>query len=103
MSLGNCTCEDWNKSAMDLSDRILNSLIEFPVGGLPMFDFCPYCGRKLVQAGAGHKHVGMWHGKPLWEYNHQELIDIINQIQKELSVFDDEATERIRRIGTGTL
>lgn len=102
-SLGHCICVDWNENAKDLSDRIVVS-VDHPLAhyDAPMFEFCPYCGRKLVLAGAGHKHVSMWHGRLLFEYNHQELIDIIDQIQKELSVFDDEATERIRRIATGT-
>lgn len=95
MSLGSCTCEDWVNGAQDLSDRILNSSIEFPVGGIPMFDFCPYCGRKLVIAGAGHKNVGMWHGKPLFEYNHQELINIVKQVGEDMIRLRDDFAERI--------
>ena len=89
MSLGNCTCEDWVGHAQDLSDRIVNSSMDFPLGGVPMFDFCPYCGKKLVVAGAGHKNVGTWNGKSLLEYDHEGLINIINKIDEAVSDASD--------------
>jgi hypothetical protein len=94
MSLGNCTCEDWNKHAIDLSDRIVNSSIDFPLGGLPMWDFCPYCGKKLVQAGRPKK-VGEWDGKSLLKYNHQELMGIIDQLREKLKILRDDLSARL--------
>ncbi len=94
MCLGNCTCEDWVGHAQDLSDRIVNSSIDFPLGGIPMFDFCPYCGKKLVQAGRP-KEVGEWDGKSLLTFNHQELIDIIVQLGKKLRLLRDNISARL--------
>lgn len=95
-SLGNCTCEEWNEHAMDLSDRIVFSLADGPdLYKATMFEFCPYCGRKLVQAGAGHKNVGMWEGKSLLGFNHQELINIINRMSEDMRRLRDDFTERI--------
>lgn len=102
-SLGNCTCEDWMNSAQDLSDRIIRAKATgMNVYSGPMFEFCPYCGRKLVQAGAGHKPVGMWRGKSLLKYNHQELMDIIDQMGEEMEKVRDDITKCMRGM-TGDL
>ena len=98
MSLGNCTCEDWVGHAQDLSDRILNSSIDFPLGGLPVFNFCPYCGKKLVVAGAGHKNVGTWRGKPLQECDNQELIEIVQCLVESLKKLQDDLTEAVEDV-----
>lgn len=98
MAFGNCTCEGWVNSAQDLSDRIVSSITTYEMYQGPTFEFCPFCGRKLVQAGAGHKHVGMWRGKPLFEYNHQELINIVNQAGEEMIRLRDDFTERIENM-----
>ncbi len=92
MALGNCTCKDWADHAQNISDRIVSSTATgMNIYEGPMFGFCPYCGRKLLQAGAGHKDIGTWRGKPLQECDHQELVEIIqimgdglNEIQKGL-------------------
>lgn len=99
MTLGNCTCDGWINSAQDLSDRIVNSSIEFPVGGIPMFDFCPYCGRKLVVAGAGSKITATWENKPLLEYTHPELIDIIVRMKGDISVRLTALEEILDKLG----
>lgn len=99
MSLGSCTCEDWMRGAQDLSDRILNSSIDFPLGGIPMFNFCPYCGRKLVVAGAGSKIVATWEGKPLLEYTYPELIDILIQLTGDISQRLTALEEILEKLG----
>ena len=101
-SLGNCTCEEWNKHAIDLSDRIVSSTTTYEMYQGPMFTFCPYCGRKLVEAGAGHKNVGRWGGKSLLDFNHQELIDIINRMGEEMEKVRDDITKCMRGM-TGDL
>ena len=100
MSLGNCTCKGWLECAQDLSDRIVSAtatgmnLYE----GL-LFDFCPYCGRKLVVAGAGSKITATWEGKPLLEYTHPELIDIIVRMKGDISERLTALEEILEKLG----
>jgi|GEM_PF-4152959 len=104
MSFGNCICEGWQNRAQDLSDRIVSSTATgMNIYPGPMFDFCPYCGRKLVQVGVGPPSVGFWRGKPINEYNHDELIGIVNGINKEMIRLRKDFVMRIDRIRTGTL
>lgn len=95
MSLGNCTCEDWMNSAQDLSDRIVNSSIDYPLGGIPMFGFCPYCGRKLLEAGAGLEKLGTWKGKPIQEYDNAGLIEIAGMMGRYIRWLKEEMTAQI--------
>jgi len=98
MTLGNCTCDGWINSAQDLSDRIVNSSIDFPLGGIPMFSFCPYCGRKLLEAGAGLEKLGTWKGKPIQEYDHAGLIEIIQSLGQYISGFKEAMTTHVEEI-----
>lgn len=104
MSLGNCTCEGWQNSAQNISDRIVSSTATgMNVYEGPMFDFCPYCGRKLVQVGVGPPRTVFWGGNPISEYNHKDLIDIIEQMGIEMSDLRNKIIVGIERIRTGTV
>lgn len=104
MSLGNCTCLDWFEHAQDISDRIVSSTATgMNIYEGPMFDFCPYCGRKLVLAGVRVASADFWRGKPIDEYNHDELIGIVNGMGKEMIRLRKDFVMRIDRIRTGTL
>jgi len=65
----------------------------------PIFDFCPYCGRKLVVAGAGSKITATWEGKPLLEYTHPELIDIIVRMKGDISERLTALEEILEKLG----
>ncbi len=96
MSLGNCNCEGWSGYAQDLSDRIVSSTATgMNIYEGPMFDFCPYCGKKLREKGAGHKKVGTWEGKSLLEFSHQELVEIIEEISEQLNLLQGDISSRL--------
>lgn len=96
MSLGSCTCEGWANSAQDLSDRIVSATATgMNVYDGPMFDFCPYCGRKLVVAGAGLEKLGTWKGKPIQEYDNAGLIEIARMMGQYISWLKEEMTAQI--------
>jgi len=97
MSLGNCTCEGWLGYAQDLSDRIVSGTDDGAYEG-PLFDFCPYCGRKLRQKSAGYKKVGTWDGKSLWEFTHRELVEIIGEIREQLSLLQGDISSRLETL-----
>lgn len=101
-AFGDCNCDDWNEHAQDISDRIVSSL-KISAGiatGYDMyqgvqFRFCPYCGRKLVVAGAGLEKLGTWKGKPIQEYDNAGLIEIIGMLGKYISWFKEEVAAQI--------
>ena len=107
-AFGDCNCDEWNEHAQDISDRIVSSL-KIKAGNANGYDmyqgvqfrFCPYCGRKLVQAGAGYKNVGMWAGKSLLTLSHSELIDIINQMGENLHKLQEDLSERLEAMRYG--
>ncbi len=105
MSLGNCTCEGWLGYAQDLSDRIVNGIhlsgTDDGVYEGPMFDFCPYCGKKLVRAGVGHKSIGTWRGKPLQEFDNQGLIEIVQIMGENLHKLREDLSEMLEAMGHG--